>query len=669
VAYGLMPSETYWNVASNGGAELIPWVDVQGALLGSYNDLERLMGDSFLEGGLARNGSLWAQERSSVHSLVNDWRSWEGPPQIFRFIGAQVNTTAVGWNLPVPTGTERLQFNPLSSRTVPGDIYESKYYRHFIQPTFGPGDGTVARASATLGRFAFGGARDHSGVDESPWIEEFETFACEHLALIKDPACSSLSSSNGLRTRLQQILHEATKPQAEPQTSTVRTFAQAKSAASATEILYVVANDRIGVVVTDDQGRQTGQVGADEVAYDVPGIGFSMTELSGALSLSRGETYEISATALGEGPTTVRAVRIRDDGTERRTILYADAELSPGGQLAFSVTPGTTPTEAPLDVDADGNGAFEESVPPQATALSDGLAPALPTPSPSIITEDFDTASALSRTVTVDFPMVGDGSWRWTATESSPWLELSSASGTTPDPVELTLRAEGLSDGVYETTLDLEVELDGLTTNYPIEVKMGVNEEVALPVELAAFSGSLDQDAVQLTWQTASETANAGFHVERHGPNGGWSRLGFVSGAGTTTEAQTYRFRDADLPYAADSLIYRLRQVDLDGTSVVSDEVTLARAAVDELQLLGTFPNPARTRVTLRYALPQQTETGDATLQLFDVLGRQVRQVLVPARAGRHETQLDLSRLASGVYFLRLVAADEVRTQRLTIVR
>jgi len=265
--------------------------------------------------------------------------------------------------------------------------------------------------------------------------------------------------------------------------------------------------------------------------------------------------------------------------------------------------------------------------------------------------------------------MVRDGSWRWTATESSPWLELSSASGTTPDPVELTLRADGLSDGVYETTLDLEVELGGLTTNYPIEVKMGVNEEVALPVELAAFSGSLDQDAVQLTWQTASETANAGFHVERHGPSGGWSRLGFVSGAGTTTEAQTYRFRDADLPYAADSLIYRLRQVDLDGTSVVSDEVTLARAAVDELQLLGTFPNPARTRVTLRYALPQQAETGDATLQLFDVLGRQVRQVLVPARAGRHETQLDLSRLASGVYFLRLVAADEVRTQRLTIVR
>jgi hypothetical protein len=65
--------------------------------------------------------------------------------------------------------------------------------------------------------------------------------------------------------------------------------------------------------------------------------------------------------------------------------------------------------------------------------------------------------------------------------------------------------------------------------------------------------------------------------------------------------------------------------VDFDGTSVVSDEVTLARAAVDELQLLGTFPNPARTRVTLRCALPQQAEAEDATLQLFDVLGRQVR--------------------------------------------
>jgi hypothetical protein len=37
--------------------------------------------------------------------------------------------------------------------------------------------------------------------------------------------------------------------------------------------------------------------------------------------------------------------------------------------------------------------------------------------------------------------------------------------------------------------------------------------------------------------------------------------------------------------------------------------------------------------------------------------------------AGRVERRLDTRRLPSGVYFVRLVAGGEVRTQRLTVVR
>jgi hypothetical protein len=189
-----------------------------------------------------------------------------------------------------------------------------------------------------------------------------------------------------------------------------------------------------------------------------------------------------------------------------------------------------------------------------------------------------------------------------------------------------------------------------------------------LPVELAAFRADVQGDRALLTWTTTSETDNAGFDVERRSGAGTWIRLGRIAGAGTTTEAQTYRFHDTALPYAADSLTYRLRQTDLNGTSTLSDAITVARTAVETLELLATFPNPARSRTTVRFALPRGADR-DATLQLYDLLGRRVRQVSLAGKAGRNEQHVSVSGLASGLYFLRLTAGGETRTQRLSVVR
>jgi hypothetical protein len=206
------------------------------------------------------------------------------------------------------------------------------------------------------------------------------------------------------------------------------------------------------------------------------------------------------------------------------------------------------------------------------------------------------------------------------------------------------------------------------------------NTEGVLPVELAGFEATVDGRTVHLTWQTASETKNAGFEVQRRvastpgvrrgaeGVNGGegaWTTVGSVKGSGTTTEAQRYRFTDDDLPYAADRLDYRLRQVDTDGTAHVSGTVTVERG-VTEVELLGTYPNPTRSRVTVRFAVPERQEV---MLHLYDILGRQVRTVRDGDVQGRREMQVDLSGLASGTYFLQLEANGAILTRKLAVVR
>jgi hypothetical protein len=203
-----------------------------------------------------------------------------------------------------------------------------------------------------------------------------------------------------------------------------------------------------------------------------------------------------------------------------------------------------------------------------------------------------------------------------------------------------------------------------------------------LPVELTRLAATASSDGVALEWRTASEQNNAGFRIQRRvvdasapgarrvadGASEDWSRVGRVDGSGTTTTPQTYRFTDESLPAGADTLQYRLAQVDLDGTVNLSDPVTVGRGAPSGVKLLDTYPNPARTRATVSLAVPEQA-SGDATLRLYDVLGRQVRTVDGAVEPGRSTATVDVSGLPSGVYVLRLSADGTTRTRRLTVVK
>ena len=194
-----------------------------------------------------------------------------------------------------------------------------------------------------------------------------------------------------------------------------------------------------------------------------------------------------------------------------------------------------------------------------------------------------------------------------------------------------------------------------------------------LPVELTRFDATRTDDAVALRWTTGSETNNAGFRVQRrvtsNDPDGArtWQRIGFVDGAGTTSQPQSYRFRDAELPFAATTVQYRLQQVDTDGTTHRSPVVTVGVEAPSQVRLHGPTPHPADGPTTLRYELPRAS---DVELSVFNLLGQRVR-TLVRDRVepGRWAATIDASGLASGTYIVRLRAGTTVQTQRLTVVK
>ncbi|MFB6274215.1 MAG: alpha-amylase family glycosyl hydrolase [Salinibacter sp.] len=239
---------------------------------------------------------------------------------------------------------------------------------------------------------------------------------------------------------------------------------------------------------------------------------------------------------------------------------------------------------------------------------------------------------------------------------------------------------------IYHRPTEDAGSFTALTTTYnesegeltaPIDTSGALGEFVlasnseGLPVEMAGFDATTRDEAVRLTWQTAAETNNAEFRIQRRtgdGANGGagaWTTVGAVEGAGSTTEVRRYQFTDNNLPFATDRLEYRLVQVDTDGRVHYSKTVAVERP-VDDVVLRGTFPNPARGQVTVQYALP---EARTATLRLYDMLGRRVKSVAQSKQQGRRRVTLDVSGLTSGVYFLRLTVGETIRTQKLTVVQ
>jgi hypothetical protein len=81
--------------------------------------------------------------------------------------------------------------------------------------------------------------------------------------------------------------------------------------------------------------------------------------------------------------------------------------------------------------------------------------------------------------------------------------------------------------------------------------------------------------------------------------------------------------------------------------AVRADDTLPARVTLE-----GNFPNPFNPTTTVRFGIP---ETGQVTLYVYDVLGRQVRQVALGAQAaGTHELAFQSAGLASGMYLYRI---------------
>jgi hypothetical protein len=197
-----------------------------------------------------------------------------------------------------------------------------------------------------------------------------------------------------------------------------------------------------------------------------------------------------------------------------------------------------------------------------------------------------------------------------------------------------------------------------------------IQDSTTIPVELNNFSANVDNGKVYLNWETATETNNLGFYIERKeifsdGNENDWREIGFKEGKGNSTERNYYSFEDR--PISDGTYFYRLKQMDYDGNFKYSNELEVGLFTVRSFELSQNYPNPFNPSTTISFQLPEESFI---TLKVFDAIGTEVETIAEGKYpAGVHEVIFNADKLSSGLYLYRIISGNVELTKKMMVVK
>jgi len=181
----------------------------------------------------------------------------------------------------------------------------------------------------------------------------------------------------------------------------------------------------------------------------------------------------------------------------------------------------------------------------------------------------------------------------------------------------------------------------------------------ALPLTLLNFTGVKQSDIVQLNWQTTNEINTSYFNVKRSTDALHFTTVGVVK-TNNVSSINNYSYPDNVAALSAETLYYRLQEVDLDGESQYSEIVAIKK---DNTKTgISIYPNPARSYLDINSDKPE--DLNGATLTIVDMAGQvTLKQTLLP----NHQQQINISGLSKGIYIVHILKVSGVESHKLLI--
>lgn len=207
-----------------------------------------------------------------------------------------------------------------------------------------------------------------------------------------------------------------------------------------------------------------------------------------------------------------------------------------------------------------------------------------------------------------------------------------------------------LVNGAINLMLNASLEGRGLSRAGAITLDNNnvSNSLATLPVTLINFSAQRQASHILLKWSTASEQNSRSFTVERSNSSiaNSWIPVGSLTAAGISTSTRLYSLIDNNVNIGAN--YYRLRSTDLDGHYSISN---VKAVWFDESQAVQVkiFPNPVSQNLVI---------TGVKQGSIIFLLDMAGKSLLEQQATGNGTDQLEISRLESAIYLLKIISTE-----------
>ncbi|HAI82046.1 MAG TPA: hypothetical protein DCL43_00120 [Chitinophagaceae bacterium] len=227
------------------------------------------------------------------------------------------------------------------------------------------------------------------------------------------------------------------------------------------------------------------------------------------------------------------------------------------------------------------------------------------------------------------------------------------------DPTIYLTNGNATGDVAYKNNGDNTFTVFSLFTNNGFMASRGSG---ALPVTLSHFSATLNNNRVWLQWNTATESNNQGFSIERSTNGRDFKAIAFEKSKannGNSTQNINYEFFDAAIG-KYNTLYYRIKQIDNNGKFTYSTiAVVNIRKAEFSLQAVN---NPIVNNIEL---LLSTTTERRVSIKVVHQNGAVIHTRELTMNAGANNISLPASNFTPGVYMVVVNDGNSIQTLRL----
>lgn len=185
---------------------------------------------------------------------------------------------------------------------------------------------------------------------------------------------------------------------------------------------------------------------------------------------------------------------------------------------------------------------------------------------------------------------------------------------------------------------------------------------IPLPVELIKFDAKKDGEWSLLAWETASETNNRGFHIQRSSDGTSFEDIGWVNGEGNSSTQKAYEFTDKN---PLDGInYYRLAQEDFDESINYSHVEKVSFKYDFDFALI---PNPSKAGRST-YIQMHGNINQEISINVRDISGQFVKSIKEELKRGENNIKLSHDNMTGGVYVVSITNGVLSKSIKLVLV-